>query len=132
MASGDVGVFTIRITVLAFRTIGAVIFLLTSHRFAVVRRGAKPHKISLIRSNSRYIGGTFRWLPRLDRKEVVLTTARYQNGCVSMSTNGSGVPVWIFRWYETAMDGTRIRKKRQIGTLDQFKTEAAAEKAAMG
>ncbi len=61
-----------------------------------------------------------------------MTTARYQNGCISRSVNGSGTPLWIFRWYETQVDGRRIRKKKQIGTLDQFRTEAAAEKAAMG
>jgi len=61
-----------------------------------------------------------------------MTTARYQNGCISRSVNGSGTPIWIFRWYETQVDGRRIRKKKQIGTLDQFRTEAAAEKAAMG
>jgi integrase len=61
-----------------------------------------------------------------------MTTARYQNGCISRSVNGSGTPIWIFRWYETQVDGKRIRKKKQIGTLDQFRTEAAAEKAAMG
>jgi integrase len=61
-----------------------------------------------------------------------LTMARYQNGCVSQSTNGSGEPVWIFRWYETQVDGERIRRKKQIGNLDQYKTKAAAEKAAMG
>jgi hypothetical protein len=61
-----------------------------------------------------------------------LTTARYQNGCVSLSANGSGEPVWIFRWYETQADGERIRRKKQIGNLDQYKNKAAAEKAAMG
>ena len=46
-----------------------------------------------------------------------------------MSVNGSGTQVWIFRWWETMTDGRRVRKKRQVGTLDQYKTEAAAEKA---
>ena len=61
-----------------------------------------------------------------------MTMARYQNGCMSQSTNGSGVPVWIFRWYETQPDGERIRRKKQIGNLDQYKTKSAAEKAAIG
>jgi integrase len=62
----------------------------------------------------------------------MMTMARYQNGCIGEATNGSGVPVWIFRWYETQPDGERIRRKKQIGTLDQYKTKAAAEKAAVG
>jgi len=66
------------------------------------------------------------------RKEVVLATARYQKGCISQSCNGSGTEVWIFRWYEVLPDGKRIRRKRQIGTLEEYKTKAAAEKAVLG
>jgi integrase len=64
------------------------------------------------------------------RKEVVLKTARYQNGSVILSANGSGERVWLFRWYETQPDGERIRRKKKIGTLDQYKNKAAAQKAA--
>jgi integrase len=64
------------------------------------------------------------------RKEVVLKTARYQNGCVILSKNGSGERVWLFRWYETQADGERVRRKKVIGPLDQYKNKAAAEKAA--
>jgi integrase len=60
----------------------------------------------------------------------VLKTARYQNGCVILSTNGSGERIWLFRWYETQADGERIRRKKKIGTLDQYRDKAAAEKAA--
>jgi integrase len=66
------------------------------------------------------------------RKEVVLKTARYQNGCVILSKNGSGEQVWLFRWYETQADGERIRRKKVIGTLDQYKNKTAAQKAATG
>jgi integrase len=65
----------------------------------------------------------------LVQEEVVMTT-RYQNGCVILSTNGSGERVWLFRWYETQADGERTRRKKKIGTLDQYKNKAAAEKAA--
>lgn len=46
-----------------------------------------------------------------------------------MSVNGSGTQVWVFRWWEALPDGRRVRRKRQVGTLDQYQTEAAAEKA---
>ncbi len=55
--------------------------------------------------------------------------ARSQKGSLCLSVNGSGTQVWIFRWWETSTDGTRVRRKRQVGTLDQYKTEEAAEKA---
>lgn len=55
--------------------------------------------------------------------------ARNQKGCLCLSVNGSGTQVWIFRWWETLPDGKRVRRKRQVGSLQQYKTEAAAEKA---
>jgi integrase len=55
--------------------------------------------------------------------------ARSQKGSLCLSVNGSGTQVWIFRWWETSTDGRRVRRKRQVGTLEQFKTEEAAEKA---
>jgi integrase len=61
-----------------------------------------------------------------------LTTARYQKGCMSRSVNGSGTPVWIFRWYELLPDGIRVRRKRQVGTMAEYRTQAAAEKAVLG
>ena len=60
-----------------------------------------------------------------------MKTARHQNGCVILSANGSGERVWFFRWNETQADGKRIRRKKRIGTIDQYKDKAAAEKAAM-
>ena len=61
-----------------------------------------------------------------------MATARYQKGCISKSLNGSGTEVWIFRWYELLPDGTRIRRKKQIGTLKEYVTKTAAEKAVLG
>ena len=55
--------------------------------------------------------------------------ARSQKGSLCISANGSGTQVWIFRWWETLTDGRRARRKRQVGTLDQYPTETAAEKA---
>ncbi|HEY4355118.1 MAG TPA: tyrosine-type recombinase/integrase [Acidobacteriaceae bacterium] len=59
-----------------------------------------------------------------------MKTARYQNGSVMLSANGSGEQVWLFRWYETQADGERVRRKKVIGNLDQLKNKAAAERAA--
>jgi integrase len=57
-----------------------------------------------------------------------LRKARSQTGSLSLSINGSGVQVWNFRWWETLPDGKRVRRKRQVGTLDRYQTEAAAER----
>lgn len=61
-----------------------------------------------------------------------MTKARSQNGSLCMDVNGSGTAVWNFRWWETLPDGRRVRRKTQVGTLEQYKTEAAAEKAVRG
>jgi hypothetical protein len=55
--------------------------------------------------------------------------ARKQNGSLYLDANGSKTPVWIFSWHHVLPTGRRVRRKRQLGTLDQYKTEAAAERA---
>ena len=55
--------------------------------------------------------------------------ARKQNGCLYLDVNGSNLPVWKFSWWHVLPDGKRVRRRRQVGTLDQYKTEAAAERA---
>ena len=55
--------------------------------------------------------------------------ARKQNGSLYLDANGSKVPVWMFSWRHIMPTGRRVRRKRQVGTLDQYKTEAAAERA---
>jgi hypothetical protein len=55
--------------------------------------------------------------------------ARKQNGSLYMDVNGSKTPVWMFSWQHVLPTGRRVRRKRQVATLDQYKTEAAAERA---
>ncbi|MHB8388178.1 MAG: tyrosine-type recombinase/integrase [Acidobacteriaceae bacterium] len=55
--------------------------------------------------------------------------ARKQNGSLYMDKNGSKTPVWMFSWWHVLPTGQRVRRKRQIGTLEQYRTEAAAERA---
>jgi integrase len=58
-----------------------------------------------------------------------MRNARKQNGTLYLDKNGSRSPVWMFSWRHICPNGKRVRKKRQLGTLDQYKTEAAAERA---
>jgi hypothetical protein len=55
--------------------------------------------------------------------------ARKQNGSLYVDVNGSNVPVWKFSWWHILPNGKHVLRKRQVGTLDQYKTEAAAERA---
>ncbi len=55
--------------------------------------------------------------------------ARKQNGSLYLDVNGSKLPVWKFSWWHILPNGKHVRRRRQVGTLDQYKTEAAAERA---
>ena len=55
--------------------------------------------------------------------------ARKQNGSLYLDVNGSKVPVWRFSWWHVLPNGKRTRRRRQVGTLEQYRTKAAAERA---
>ncbi len=56
---------------------------------------------------------------------------RHQRGSLQREKRQrTGETVWVFRWYEVQLDGTKRYRKAVIGTVDEFKTEAEAEKAA--
>ena len=41
----------------------------------------------------------------------------------------AGEAVWIFRWYEVQLDGTKRYRKAVIGSVKDYKTQAEAQKA---
>jgi integrase len=53
----------------------------------------------------------------------------YQDGCLSREERKRGPSVWIFRWRETATDGRRVNRKVVVGTVEEYRTKAAAWKA---
>jgi integrase len=55
--------------------------------------------------------------------------ARHQKGSLQRVKRKSGQSVWIFRWYEIQLDGTKKYRKVVVGTVEEFKTEADAQKA---
>ena len=42
---------------------------------------------------------------------------RYQQGSVQREKRQSGSDVWVFRWWESASDGTSKRRKAIVGTV---------------
>ncbi len=56
--------------------------------------------------------------------------ARHQKGSLQRVKRQSGEAVWIFRWYEVQLDGTKRYRKAVIGSVQEYKTEAEAQKAA--
>src|SRR5207302_9198071 len=58
------------------------------------------------------------------------TRTRYKQGCLKKEKRNSGANVWIFRWRELDADGKRVNRKRIVGTVEEYRTESAAKKAA--
>jgi integrase len=54
---------------------------------------------------------------------------RFQNGHLKRESRKTGPDVWTFRWRETASDGRRVNRKIVVGTVEQYKTESAANRA---
>ena len=55
--------------------------------------------------------------------------ARHQKGSLQRVKRKSGQNVWIFRWYEIQLDGSKRYRKVVVGTVEEFKTESDAQKA---
>jgi integrase len=57
--------------------------------------------------------------------------ARHQQGSLQREKRKkSGETVWVFRWYEIQLDGTKKYRKAVIGTVKEYKTETEAQRAA--
>src|ERR1019366_1704002 len=66
-------------------------------------------------------------------KEITLAKrTRYQYGSVEINKRVRGPDVWLYRWWELSSDGHRKRRGFTVGTVEQYKTEAHALKAAEG
>ena len=57
------------------------------------------------------------------------TRARYQQGSLTREERKVGPDVWIFRWREQTPEG-RVKRKVVVGTIEQYRSKAAARKAA--
>lgn len=55
--------------------------------------------------------------------------AKYQHGSMTCEARKHGPNVWALRWRETNANGSTMRRKAVIGTVKQYRTKAAAQKA---
>jgi integrase len=53
----------------------------------------------------------------------------YQEGTIERVSRAKGPDVWVYRWREGTSDGSRVQRKRVIGTIDKLKTLADAKRA---
>jgi len=52
-----------------------------------------------------------------------------QHGSLALVSRKEGPAVWQFRWSEKDLHGTRVQRKRVIGTIERYLDEAAARSA---
>lgn len=55
---------------------------------------------------------------------------RYQTGSLSLEKRKQGPSVWVYRWREEDINGERVRRKIQVGKVEEYPTEYAAMAAA--
>lgn len=66
----------------------------------------------------------------LESEEAELSRTRYQQGSIRRLKRKHGPDVWVFRWRNIHTNGLRKETTRVIGTVLEYRTKAAAEKAA--
>jgi integrase len=66
--------------------------------------------------------------PREPGGKMTFTRVRYQQGCLIREGRATGPNVWVFRWREETPAG-RVNRKRVIGTCEEFRAKADAQKA---
>jgi integrase len=66
----------------------------------------------------------------LESEETELSRTRYQQGSIRRVKRRKGQDVWVFRWLDTKADGSRKENNRVIGSVLEYRTKAAAMKAA--
>jgi integrase len=57
------------------------------------------------------------------------TRTSYQQGSLTLEERKKGPAVWVCRWWENDLHGRPVRRKQQIGTLEQYPNESAAQSA---
>jgi len=55
---------------------------------------------------------------------------RYQHGSIAREERKKGPAVWVYRWWEEDTNGKLLHRKQQIGDVETYPSESAAEAAA--
>lgn len=59
----------------------------------------------------------------------ITRNSRYQEGSLERVARAKGPDVWVYRWRAVNADGRRVQRKRVIGAIDRYPSEAAAKRA---
>jgi integrase len=63
---------------------------------------------------------------------LALRRERYQQGSLTIERRNKGSNVWVYRWREQLGNGESVPRKRIIGTINEYRTKSAAQKAVDG
>ena len=66
---------------------------------------------------------------RLNKEVSLFRRTTYQRGSLKLEERKRGPHVWVFRWWDTDADGTRVYRKQQVGDLSEYPNETAAQAA---
>ena len=53
----------------------------------------------------------------------------YQQGSLKLEERKRGPAVWVYRWWEKDTNGHTVRRKAQVGSLEEYPNESAAQAA---
>src|SRR5438067_2892095 len=62
-------------------------------------------------------------------RQIMARRITMQRGSLAIVSRKEGPAVWQFRWSEKDLHGTRVQRKRVIGTIERYLDEAAARSA---
>src|SRR5579872_4491024 len=67
---------------------------------------------------------------RLNKGGILFRRVRYQEGSLKLEERKRGPAVWVYRWWEKDINGKPVRRKEQLGTVEQYPSESKAQAAA--
>jgi integrase len=67
---------------------------------------------------------------RLNKGGILFGRTRYQEGSLALEARKRGPAVWVYRWWEKDTEGKPVRRKAQLGNLEEYPNESRAQSAA--
>jgi hypothetical protein len=66
---------------------------------------------------------------RLNKGGILFGRTRYQQS-LTLEERRRGPAVWVYRWWEKNTQGKPVRRKAQLGNLEEYPNESNAQAAA--
>src|SRR6266404_6377524 len=66
---------------------------------------------------------------RLSKGGILFRRTSYQQGSLKLEERKRGPSVWVYRWWEKDTNGHAVRRKAQVGSLEEYPNESTAQAA---